>query len=169
MHRLIGEAMVDLVVEVERTHLNPDQYMMMNITQEGVEVMVMTIRATVGSIFHRGTNQKFLGSIKHFDDDDEDGLAHGTGLDKTISDYLVSQVIISLCILPSYALTIIPLVTFCIHGDRKLVGRGLLYVLSRKFLLLDAFGALYNTFIHRVAWLCAWLYTDLHSNTVLPS
>lgn len=37
------------------------------------------------------------------------------------------------------------LVTFCIHGDRKLVGRGLLYVLSRKFLLLDAFGALYNT------------------------
>lgn len=69
------------------------------------------------------------------------------GLDwiRLISDYLVSQVIISLCIPPSYALTIIPLLTFCIHGDRKLVGRGLLYVLSRKFLILDAFGALYNT------------------------
>jgi len=46
--------------------------------------MVMTIRATVGSIFHQGTNQKFLESIKHFNDDDEDGLAHvGTGLGKT--------------------------------------------------------------------------------------
>ena len=46
--------------------------------------MVMTIRATVGSIPHRGTNQKFFESIKHFDNDDEDGLAHvGTGLDKT--------------------------------------------------------------------------------------
>ena len=111
MHRLIGEVMVDLVVEVERTHLNLDQYMMMNITQEGVEVMVITIRATVGSIFHRSTNQKFLESIKHFDDDDEDGLAHvGTGLDKTYFRItLASQVIISLCIPPSYVLVIIPL------------------------------------------------------------
>ena len=69
----------------------------------------------------------------------------GLNWTRLISDYLVSQAIISICIPPSYALTIIPLVTFCIHGDRKLVERGLLYVLSCKFLLLDAFGALYNT------------------------
>ena len=47
--------------------------------------MVMTIRTMVGSIiFHRSTNQKILESIRHFDDDDEDGLAYvGAGLDKT--------------------------------------------------------------------------------------
>ena len=46
--------------------------------------MVMIIRTMVGSIFHRGTNQKNLESVKHFDDDDEDGLAYvGAGLDGT--------------------------------------------------------------------------------------
>jgi hypothetical protein len=170
MHRLIGEAMVDLVVEVERTHLNPDQYMMMNITREGVEVMVMTIRAMVGSIFHRGTNQKILESIKHFNDDDEDGLAHvGTGLDKTyfgllgFSGYHFPLYSSKLCVdhhTPCHIL----------YTRRPKTGRERSLICPQSQILTwDAFGALYNTFTHRVAWLCAWFYTDLHSNTVLPS
>lgn len=167
MHRLIGEAMV----EVERTHLNPDQYMVMNITQEGAEVMVMTIRATVGSIFHRGTNQKILESIKHFNDDDEDGLAHvGTELDKTyfgllgFSGYHFHLYSSKLCVdhhTPCHIL----------YTRRPKTGRERSLICPQLQILTFGrfWGAVQHTFIHRIAWLCTWLYTDLHSNTVLPS
>lgn len=93
----------------------------------------------------------------------------GLNWTRLISDYLVSQAIISICIPPSYALTIIPLVTFCIHGDRKLVERSLICPQLQILTFGRFWGAVQHTFIHRIAWLCTWLYTDLHSNTVLPS
>lgn len=137
-----------------------------------MEVMVTTVKATVDSIYRRGTNRHVLRSIKRFDYDDEDGMAYVAGLNWTrlISEYFRFACYPFLLYCSKLCVDRHTPIVFYIYRDLKFGEKGLFHMSAANPYFLDAFRPLYyHTFPHGVVSpLCIWLFTQLHSALSFP-